>query len=47
MWYVRIPVKDCYCNNEIETGKIKVKNMATGEEVETDLEAEKIKNIIK
>ena len=21
MWYVRIPVKDCYCNNEIETGK--------------------------
>ena len=44
---LEIPYVVVIGDNEIETGKIKVKNMATGEEVETYLEAEKIKNIIK
>lgn len=44
---LEIPYVVVIGDTEIETGKVKVKNMATGEEIETDLEAEKIKNIIK
>ena len=41
---LEIPYVVVIGDNEIETSKIKVKNMATGEEVETYLEAGKIKN---
>lgn len=44
---LEIPYVVVIGDNEIGTGKVKVKNMATGEEIETELEAEKIKNIIR
>ncbi|MGN1327111.1 MAG: His/Gly/Thr/Pro-type tRNA ligase C-terminal domain-containing protein, partial [Clostridia bacterium] len=44
---LEIPYVVVVGDNEIETNKVKVKNMATGEEIETALEAEDIKSIVK
>ena len=44
---LEIPYVVVIGDNEIENNKVKVKNMQTGEEIETALEAESIKKIIK
>ena len=44
---LKIPFVIVIGDNEIETNKVKVKNMETGEEVETLLKAEEIANILR
>lgn len=43
---LEIPYVIVIGDNEIETGKIKVKNMTTGEEIELDFDAESIKQVV-
>jgi histidyl-tRNA synthetase len=44
---LEIPYVVVIGENEVETNKVKVKNMATGEEIETELNAENIANIVR